>query len=96
MPYFILEYDFVDGYVEKRQPYRTEHLQQVQEAHERGEVVMAGALADDSNRGLLVWFVDDPGVAERFAASDAYVTNGIVQRWAVRPWNVVVGGSPSS
>jgi uncharacterized protein YciI len=30
-------------------------------------------------------------MAESFAASDPYVVNGLVTRWTVRPWTVVVG-----
>ena len=35
-------------------------------------------------------------VAERFARNDPYVVNGLVAKWRVRSWNVVVGGERSS
>jgi uncharacterized protein len=38
---------------------------------------------------------DDPSVAERFAKNDPYVKNGLVTRWRVRPWTVVIGGDSS-
>jgi hypothetical protein len=34
---------------------------------------------------------DSPEVAEKFAKTDPYVTNGIIQRWYVREWTTVVG-----
>ena len=39
----------------------------------------------------LVLRPDGRSAAEAFAKADPYVTNGIVRRWEVLPWNVVVG-----
>ena len=45
MPYYVLRYDaVVDDYVNRRAPFRAEHLRMLREAHQRGEVVMAGAV----------------------------------------------------
>lgn len=60
-------------------------------AHERGDVVLAGALAEPVDRGVLVWRADDTRVVEDFVRDDPYVTNGLVTSWTVRPWTVVVG-----
>jgi len=57
----------------------------------RGEVVLAGALADPADRALIVFRSNDESVAEAFARKDPYVINGLVKRWKVRRWNVVVG-----
>ena len=92
MAYWVLEYRVVDDYVERRSQFRSEHLDAARAAHERGELVLAGALADPPDRALLVWRGDDPSAAERFAATDPYVRNGLVTSWSVRPWTVVVGG----
>jgi uncharacterized protein len=92
MPYFALVYDVVDGFVDRRTPHRPTHLQLVRDAQERGELVMAGALGDPPDGALLVFRGPDRGIAERFAAVDPYVTRGLVTRWRVRPWAVVVGG----
>jgi uncharacterized protein YciI len=91
MRYFALMYDVVDGFVDKRLPFREAHLALVRAAHARGELVMAGALADPAG-ALLVFRADSPEPAERFARADPYVTNGLATSWRVRPWNVVVGG----
>ena len=42
--HFLLFYDVADDYVGRRGPFRAEHLSLVQKAHDRGELVMAGAL----------------------------------------------------
>jgi uncharacterized protein YciI len=56
--------------------------------------VMAGALGEPPG-ALLVFRAPDKSVAERFAASDPYVTGGLVRQWVVRPWTVVIGQDPA-
>jgi uncharacterized protein YciI len=89
--YVVLEYALVEDYLDRRGEFRAEHLALARAAHDRGEIALAGALADPADRALLVFTGDDPGPAERFAAGDPYVRHGLVSGWTVRPWNVVVG-----
>ena len=93
MKYFALTYDVVENFAERRMPFRGSHLKMVQDAHERGEIVMAGALGDPSQKALIVFRITDGVITERFAENDPYVTNGLVKSWSVQPWNVVVGGA---
>ena len=90
--YYVLFYTVVDDYVARRAAYRDEHLRLARAAHERGELVLAGALSDPPDGALLVFRAADPSVAEWFARNDPYVRNGLVTRWQVRPWTVVIGG----
>lgn len=48
-----------------------------------------------SDGALLVFRAGSADIVDRFAASDPYVTNGLVARWRVRPWTVIVGGDPA-
>ena len=91
MNYYALFYELVDDMVTRRVPFREEHLRLAREARERGELLLAGALADPVDRALLVFHVDDKSKAESFARKDPYVVNGLAKRWEVRLWNVVVG-----
>jgi uncharacterized protein len=91
MAYFALFYEVIEDFVARRAAFRDEHLRLAGEAHARGEVVLAGALADPADRALIVFRSNDKSVAEAFARKDPYVVNGLVKRWEVRPWNVVVG-----
>ena len=91
MAHWLLLYDLVDDYLERRGPLRPEHLALAEAAHGRGELVMAGALADPADRAVLVFAADDPGPAEAFAQADPYVREGLVRSWQVRPWTVVIG-----
>ncbi len=95
MNYYVLFYDVVDNFVARRAEYREEHLRLVREAHRRGELLLAGALSNPADRALLVFRAADPSPAEEFARDDPYVKRGLVTRWEVRPWAVVVGNDPS-
>jgi uncharacterized protein YciI len=94
MPYFALTYDVVEDFVDGRTPFRPAHIKGVREAHARGELIMAGALADPAG-ALLVFRGDNKSIAENFAKADPYVKEGLVRKWTVRPWTVVVGQDPS-
>src|SRR5713226_2861504 len=91
MNYYALFYEVIDDYVARRAQFRQEHLRLAAEARKRGELVFAGALAEPADRALLVFHVDNKTKVEDFARKDPYVLNGLVKKWEVRPWNVVVG-----
>ena len=95
MPYFALLYDLVPDYLDRRSQFRDEHLGLARDAHARGEIVLAGALADPSDAAILVFRCDDATTVERFVEADPYVRHGLVTSWRVRPWNVVIGGETS-
>lgn len=92
MAYWVLLYEVVPDYLERRGEFRSEHLGLATAAHERGELVMAGALAEPADNVILVFKGDDGAAASAFAEADPYVRNGLVASWRVRPWTVVVGG----
>ena len=89
--YFVLAYDVVDRFIERRAVYRDEHLRLVRDLHARGLVVMGGALGDPPDGAMLIFKGSSREDAEKFARADPYVTNGLVTKWQIRPWNVVVG-----
>jgi uncharacterized protein YciI len=92
MSYFVLRYDaVVDDYVNRRAPFRAEHLRLLHDAHQRGEVVMAGAVGESPDGAIIIFRTDTAGPAEQFVANDPYVKNGLVLTWRVQPWHVVVG-----
>ena len=90
MTHLVLEYALADDYLERREEVRDEHLALARAAHERGELLLAGALPDPYDRALLVWTAPRE-VVESFAAADPYVVAGLVTHWSIRPWNVVIG-----
>jgi uncharacterized protein YciI len=94
MAYFALIYEVVDDFVARRAPFRDEHLRLAAESHARGEIVLAGAFAEPADAALIIFRSADLSTAEEFARHDLYVTNGLVKKWTVRPWTVVVGQQP--
>jgi uncharacterized protein len=91
--HYILFYDVEGGYVERRAKFRAEHLDLARQAHQRGDLVLAGALADPVDGAVLVFRSGE--AAEAFAQADPYVRNGLVKSWRVRQWNTVVGDGTS-
>ena len=90
----LLLYEVVSDHAERRKPLREEHLRLVEEAHERGDLVLAGAHTDEAGTiegAVLVFASDDFSIAEAFARADPYVTNGLVTRYRVRKWSIVAG-----
>lgn len=90
MNYYILTYHVVDDYVERRAPYREEHLGLARAAQARGELVLAGALADPADKAILVFHSQDKTVVEEFVRKDPYIRHGLVTSWDIRTWNVVI------
>jgi len=87
--YYILFYKTVDNYIELRAPFRNDHLGLVNEFHDDGRMVMAGALADPADGAVLIFKGDTPEAAHEFVQRDPYVKNGLITEWSVRQWNVV-------
>ncbi len=85
----ILFYEYVPDIAEKRPAHRGDHLALATEWHAAGRLRLAGAYADPLDGAALVF--SDRASAEEFPTVDPYVLNGLVTRWRVRDWNVVIG-----
>jgi uncharacterized protein YciI/heme-degrading monooxygenase HmoA len=94
--HYLLFYEVAEDYLARRAEFREPHLQKAWQAHERGELVLGGALADPVDGAVLLFKGDSPQVAEAFAKADPYVTNGLVKRWHVRQWGTVVGAAAAT
>jgi hypothetical protein len=89
--HYLLIYDAVEAYAERRVPFRAAHLAHAWAAVDRGELVLGGALADPTDSAVLLFECASPEPVEAFAKADPYVLNGLITRWRVRPWTTVVG-----
>ena len=94
--HYLMIYDLSRDYLERRGEFRAVHLRLAWEAHERGELVLGGALSEPADQAMLLFQGDSPEAAMRFAAADPYVQNGLVSSWRVRPWTTVVGKDAST
>jgi uncharacterized protein len=89
--HYLLIYDLAEDYAARRGPLRRSHIGYAQPFVDRGELLLAGALAQPMDRAVLLFQGDSPAAAEAFARSDPYVLQGLVTRWEVREWTTVVG-----
>ncbi len=89
--HYLLFYDFVSDYVERRQKFRSQHLQLAWESQARGELILAGAFTDPVDGAALLFECESRAVPERFVAFDPYVASGLVKQWTIREWMTVVG-----
>ena len=95
MKHYLLFYTFIEGYLERRPAFRDAHLKHAWNARERGGLLLAGALANPTDTGVLLFGGESPEVAAVFARNDPYVVNGLVTTWKVREWTTVVGDAAS-
>uniref|UniRef100_A0A7S1XTY7 YCII-related domain-containing protein n=2 Tax=Phaeomonas parva TaxID=124430 RepID=A0A7S1XTY7_9STRA len=89
--YIVLRYTYVENMLERRGPYRAEHLANAKAASEKGWCAIAGAY-DPCDGAVLLFNADKCSVAdvENFAKADPYVTAGLAQ-WNVVHYNAVCG-----
>lgn len=95
--HFVLAYEYIDGVLEKRGPFRAEHLE-LARAHvdaEHCSLVLGGAFADMAG-AQLVFRTDDADHVRAFAEKDPYVTNGLVRKFTVREWTTLLGSAMPS
>lgn len=90
--YYVLTYHTVDDYVNRRKPFRSEHLALANSYHDRGIMIMGGALANPVDKAVVIFKSNSTEVIEEFIQQDPYVQNGLVESWEIREWTVVVGG----
>lgn len=93
--HYILFYDVVHDFVTKRAEFRGLHLELARQAYERGELVLAGALAEPADGAVLIFHGRSGQAAEEFAKADPYVKSGLVTKWCVRKWATVIGEGAS-
>lgn len=91
MNYYALIYHLANDYMERRTKFREEHLKLAKELNEKGEMILAGAFSDPPDKALLIFRVADKSIIEDFVKNDPYVKNGLIAKWEIRPWTVVIG-----
>ena len=103
--YHVLFYDYVPNILEKRIPYRQDHLKHAMSLVEKGHLQLGGAWAvdednksnDSSNNqidGACIVLKDmKKEEIENFVKNDPYFINGLVPNYRIRPWSVVIGAA---
>lgn len=96
MRHFLLFYDFAPDYEARRDGYRVHHLARAWAASERGDLLLAGALTEPVDTGVLLFKADSVSTPEEFARADPYVVGNLVIGWRVREWVTTVGEAATS
>lgn len=91
MNHYLLFYDVVADYAQRRSALRDAHLEMAWRSHAAGHLVLGGALGDPPDGAVLLFRAESSDVVETFARHDPYVVNGLVTAWRVRRWATVVG-----
>ena len=89
--YHLLTLDYVADILEKRDPYRADHIAGAKAAEADGKVVLAGALQNPTDAGVFVFKDCDEAFVDAFVKADAYYKAGLVTGYTIRPWMIVVG-----
>jgi uncharacterized protein YciI len=84
---YLMLYNAVEDYMTRRTRFRAEHLRLANEAVERGELLLAGALGE---QGSAFWFTSEEA-AQQFAQIDPYMSGGLILSYQILPWNTAVG-----
>ena len=91
---YLLTYDYIPDVLEKRGPFRAEHLQLAQDAVDAGKCVHGGPKgplepAGSPPNGAVFIFYDLES-AQDFVNKDPYVSGGIVTAHTIEAWTVAV------
>lgn len=90
---YLLTYDYVADVLEKRGPYREEHLQLAKDLIAQGKCSAGGPISPlqegATPTGALFVFTDLEA-AKSFVEKDPYVSGGIVTKHSIEAWTVAV------
>ena len=88
---YLLEYSYVSDILEKRTPYRPDHLKLAEGLEKEGIIIAGGATGSPPSGALFILSAAGPEVVEAFVKSDPYHKNGLVTNYNIKLWTVVVG-----
>ena len=75
MKHFILFYDYVEDYMERRGEFREEHANLAKASMQKDEFFLGGAYTDPADGAALIFKAESKTVVEEFVKSDPYVVN---------------------
>jgi uncharacterized protein len=86
---YVLLYQSADGVADKAPAHFPAHLARIREFHDRGDILSVGTFADPQRQGAMAIFPTREA-AEKFAAGDPFVLNGVVRAHEIREWNDIL------
>jgi uncharacterized protein YciI len=90
---YFVQYTYVADMLERRQPYRAEHLERVTTAGAQGLLVLAGAHADPVDGAVLVFRAESAAEVEEWVRADPYHVAGLIPGFTIRELTLAVPAS---
>jgi uncharacterized protein YciI len=87
---YLLEYQYVENMVERRTPHRAEHLANAEKLLNEHILIVGGAYMPNADGALFI-FQSDYDTVEAFVQNDPYYKAGLIPKYTIREWNVVIG-----
>ena len=91
---YILKYGYVKDILEKRQPFRNEHLNLIQKHLDDGIITAAGPTVPPE-KAYFLFSLTNKDTVEKFVSNDPYYKNELVTNVEIEEWSVVVGSIKS-
>jgi uncharacterized protein len=88
---FLVTYRYVPGMEERRTPHRAAHLEWLRELHAAGRLLLAGALQDPVDTGVLIFRAPDGYTVRQLLMQDPYARAELIVEVSVRPYGIAVG-----
>jgi uncharacterized protein YciI len=89
---FAVTYSYVPDILDRRGPHRDAHLAWLREQAAAGRILLAGALLDPVDGGLLVVRGQDGYDVRRLLLDDPYARASLIVGVTIRPLGLAVGG----
>lgn len=89
MKTYAVLFKFVPNVVERRKPYRPEHLKHIAALRDAGSIVAAGPFTDNMDGALMVFRADSAAEAEEMVHRDPYYKAGLWPEIVIREWPIV-------
>lgn len=92
LPTFVVTYQYIPGMVERRTPYRQDHLAWLRGRAEEGRMILAGATLDPVDTAVLIVRGEDVHAVRRMLLDDPYAAANLIVGVTVRPIGLAIGG----
>jgi uncharacterized protein YciI len=89
---FLVTYHYVPEMAERRTPHREAHIAWLRAGAEAGHLVLAGALQDPVDTGVLIFQAGDAHAVRRLLVDDPYAAANLIVGTSIRQIALVVGG----
>ena len=89
---FLVIYSYPPGMEERRTPHRADHIAWLRRLADAGQMILAGALQDPVDTGVLIVRAADAHEVRRLLLDDPYAVANLTVGVTIRPIGLAVGG----